>query len=78
MRFYRAFADHDCVPVRPRPLRPRAWPTCARFVLEQDVVYVGGGNTASLLAVWRAHGLDAILREALDARRRAVRRRARG
>jgi dipeptidase E len=37
------------------------------FVLEQDVVYVGGGNTASLLAVWRAHGLDAILREALDA-----------
>ena len=36
-------------------------------MLEQDVVYVGGGNTASLLAVWRAHGLDAILREALDA-----------
>jgi peptidase E len=35
------------------------------FVLEQDVIYVGGGNTASLLAVWRAHGLDAILREAL-------------
>ena len=38
-----------------------------RLVLEQDVVSVGGRNTASLLAVWRAHGLDAILREALDA-----------
>jgi peptidase E len=37
------------------------------FVLPQDVVYVGGGNTASLLAVWRAHGLDAILRKALAA-----------
>lgn len=36
-------------------------------VLEQDVVYVGGGNTVSLLAVWRAHGLDAILAEALAA-----------
>ncbi len=37
------------------------------FILSQDVVYVGGGNTLSLLAVWRAHGLDTILREAYDA-----------
>ena len=37
------------------------------FVLDQDVVYVGGGNTASLLAVWRMHGLDAVLREAWEA-----------
>lgn len=36
------------------------------FVLSQDVVYVGGGNTVSLLAVWRAHGLDVILREAWE------------
>jgi peptidase E len=36
------------------------------FVLEQDVIYVGGGNTANLLAIWRAHGLDAILREAWE------------
>jgi peptidase E len=34
------------------------------FLLDQDVVYVGGGNTASLLAVWRAHGLPQILAEA--------------
>jgi peptidase E len=37
------------------------------FLLGQDVVYVGGGNTANLLALWRLHGLDAILREALAA-----------
>jgi dipeptidase E len=37
------------------------------FVLSQDVLYVGGGNTLSLLAVWRSHGLDTILREAYDA-----------
>ena len=37
------------------------------FVLSQDVVYVGGGNTVSLLAVWRAHGLDVVLREAWEA-----------
>ena len=35
------------------------------FVLSQDVMYVGGGNTANLLAVWRAHGLDKVLADAL-------------
>ena len=34
------------------------------FVAEQDVIYVGGGNTAHLLALWRLHGLDTILRDA--------------
>ncbi|MEV0638426.1 peptidase E [Streptomyces sp. NPDC050619] len=34
------------------------------FLLSQDVVYVGGGNTANMLAVWRAHGVDRLLREA--------------
>jgi peptidase E len=33
----------------------------------QDVIYVGGGNTVSMLAVWRAHGIDRLLRDALDA-----------
>jgi len=31
------------------------------------VIYVAGGNTVNLLAVWRAHGIDAALREAWDA-----------
>lgn len=34
------------------------------IVLEQDVVYVGGGSMRNLLAIWRAHGLDQILIEA--------------
>ena len=37
------------------------------YVLGHDVVLVPGGNTANMLAVWRAHGVDAILREAWDA-----------
>ena len=36
------------------------------FVLRHDVVYVGGGNTANMLAVWRVHGLDAIFKEAYE------------
>jgi dipeptidase E len=37
------------------------------FLLDQDVVYVGGGNTANMLAVWRLHGLDRALKRAWDA-----------
>jgi peptidase E len=38
----------------------------AGLLLSQDVIYVGGGNTASMLAVWRAHGVDQVLREAWE------------
>ena len=37
------------------------------FLGAQDIVYVGGGNTVSMLAVWRAHGVDAALRAAYAA-----------
>ncbi len=33
-------------------------------VLEQDLIFVGGGNTANMLAIWRVHGVDELLREA--------------
>ena len=38
----------------------------AAIVAATDAVYVLGGNTANLLALWRLHGLDAILRDAWD------------
>jgi len=34
------------------------------LLLNQDVVYVGGGSTANMLAIWRLHGIDRILRDA--------------
>jgi peptidase E len=36
-------------------------------LLGQDVIWVGGGSVANLLAVWRTHGLPEILREAWQA-----------
>jgi len=36
-------------------------------VLDKDLIFVGGGNTANMLAIWRLHGVDEHLREALDA-----------
>lgn len=35
-------------------------------LLGQDVIWVGGGSVANLLAVWRVHGLDAVMREAWE------------
>ena len=32
--------------------------------MDQEVIYVGGGNTANMLAIWRVHGVDAVLRDA--------------
>jgi dipeptidase E len=42
------------------------WPPAGlrELALAQDVIVVGGGNTANMLAVWRTHGFDLILREA--------------
>lgn len=65
-RFYRAFSRLPCRP-GDLPLFERTVGDLAGFLAEQDVVYVGGGSTANLLAVWRVHGLDAALPEALAA-----------
>src|SRR5213080_1319030 len=45
------------------------WPPSElrRFVLDHDVIFVGGGNTANALAIWRVHAFDEILREAWEA-----------
>jgi len=65
--FHERFAGHACVPAHlslfrrhgaRRPLR--------EIVLEQDVIYIGGGSMRNLLAIWRAHGLDALLTEAWE------------
>lgn len=37
-----------------------------QFILSQDVIWVGGGSVVNLLAVWRAHGLDRILKKAWE------------
>ncbi len=36
------------------------------YLLEQDIIVVGGGNTANMLAVWRVHGVDRALRAAWE------------
>ncbi|MGA2536663.1 MAG: peptidase E [Terracidiphilus sp.] len=62
-KFYAAFNTLPCTPTDLSLFKP---PTTdlRSFVLEQDVIYVGGGNTRNLLVLWQEWGLDSILREA--------------
>jgi peptidase E len=38
----------------------------AAVISDSDVIYVGGGNTRNMLAIWRACGLDTLLRSAWE------------
>ena len=62
VRFHQAFAKLPCRP-SDLPLFRRDGRDLRKFLVDQDVIYVGGGNTANLLAVWRTHGIDKIIRE---------------
>ncbi len=63
LRFYAGFGQFDCRPTH-LPLFARTPRDLESFVLEQDAIFVGGGNTRSMLAVWRDWGLDIHLRQA--------------
>ncbi|MGZ4136005.1 MAG: Type 1 glutamine amidotransferase-like domain-containing protein [Actinomycetota bacterium] len=59
-RFYAAFSQIPCRPSHLSLFGP-PYPSLPDKLLEQDVIYVGGGSTANMLAVWRLHGVDAAL-----------------
>ena len=65
LRFYAGFSRFECRPTH-LPLFARTPRDLESFVLEQDAIFVGGGNTKSLLAVWRDWGLDRHLRSAWE------------
>jgi peptidase E len=64
-RFYDAFGQFPCRPSHLSLFKPPA-ADLRSFVFAQDIIYVGGGSTRNLLALWREWGLDRILREAWE------------
>jgi len=64
LNFYRAFSKLDCITThidffsRTENLEEK--------VLTQDIIYVGGGNTKSMLAVWKEWNLNNILKKAYE------------
>jgi dipeptidase E len=65
VRFFSAYARRaDATWIS---LFDRTIPDLRSSLLSQDLIFVGGGNTANMLAIWRAHGDDEILKEAWQA-----------
>jgi peptidase E len=62
VKFYATFSKLGCTPCHLSLFRPPK--DLASFVLAQDAIYVGGGNTKNLLALWREWGLGKLLRRA--------------
>ena len=62
-RFYSAFPERRAEASH-LSLFQRDQTDLREFLLRQHVIYVGGGNTANMLAVWRLHGVDGILKDA--------------
>lgn len=63
-RFYTSFGHLDATPTHLSLFQPN-FHDLRQFVMAQDVIYVGGGSTKNLLALWREWGLDKVLQEAL-------------
>lgn len=64
--FYEACKGYDIEPTHLQLfLRPNV-ENVREFILSQDIIWVSGGSVANLLAVWRTHGIDEIMREAWE------------
>ena len=67
LRFYERLAE---TPAQVRHLALFPMPNVADpgdLLMSQDVIFVGGGSVANMMAVWRVHGLDRVMRKAWQA-----------
>ena len=62
VNFYSTFTNLNCHPSHLDFFKRT--PDLNELILNQDAIFVGGGNTKSMLAVWKEWGLDKILKKA--------------
>jgi dipeptidase E len=66
--FRRSLGDLRCRPSEVSLFRlERKGLSLREHLMRQDIIYVGGGSMRNMLAIWRVHGIDRILREAWEA-----------
>lgn len=63
--FYSFFEKQQCQPSHLSLFKPPSR-DLESFVLDKDILYVGGGNTKNLLALWKDWGLDIIMKKAWE------------
>ncbi len=65
------YAACEALPVKPFVMKTfiSSYDTKKSFeetLMSMDAIFVGGGNTLNMLAIWKAHGIDVSLRKAYD------------
>jgi len=64
-KFYHFFRKEDCEPSHLSLFKPHTR-DIKKFIWEQDILYVGGGNTKNLMALWKEWELDKAIRHAYE------------
>lgn len=64
-RFYNFFRMEECEPTHLSLFKPHTR-DIKNFIMNQDILYVGGGNTKNLMALWREWEIDVAIRQAYD------------
>ena len=64
VNYYSTFSKLNCSPVHLDFFKRT--PDLEALIQVQDIIFVGGGNTKSMLAVWKDWGLDVLLKEAYE------------
>ena len=64
VNYYSVFSTLDCDPSHISFFKRTI--DLEEHILKQDAIFVGGGNTKSMLAVWKEWGLDLILKKAYE------------
>ena len=62
VNYYSTFSKLDCNPIHLDFFKRT--PDLEQLIPQQDAIFVGGGNTKSMLAVWKDWNLDKLLKEA--------------
>lgn len=62
-RFYQSFTEMKCVPSHLSLFEPN-FTDLELYIMEKDILYVGGGNTRNMLVLWKEWGVDVILKKA--------------
>jgi dipeptidase E len=65
------YSNCEDLPIRPYVLRTfinsnpnqKTW---EEFILSMDAIIVGGGSTLNMIAIWKAQGIDTVLKKAYD------------
>lgn len=63
--FHKTFGSYPCEPTYLTVINPNV-ADMEELLLSSDIIYVGGGNTKSMLGLWRTWGVDKILKKAYD------------